>query len=75
MWEQLLESAAASGPVALVLMGMLYLVWQQNKALFKELKSDKLKMLKLAMRVTRAVETLAGLEEPNNQDIEDEEDK
>lgn len=69
----LLKSVAAAGPVALVLGVLCWKLWEQNQKLID--KNDKLqsKMLRIAVRVQRAVEALAGLEDPEiEEDLEDE---
>jgi len=61
---RIIESLAAAGPVALVLGGVCWKLWQQNLLLLTENKAQQVKMLRLAVRVQRAVEALAGLEAP-----------
>jgi len=58
-----LEGLIAAGPVAVVLGLMCYFLWKQNQDLLKELRSDKKRMILIAMRVTKAVEVLAGIEQ------------
>ena len=43
-------------------------VWR-DKLLSKELRADKKKMLRIAIRTTRAVEALAQLEEPTDEEL------
>jgi len=71
---RIIESLAAAGPVALVLGGVCWKLWQQNLMLLAENKAQQIKMLRLAVRVQRAVEALAGLEAPAiESDLGDEE--
>jgi len=85
MLEKIIEALAASGPVALVLGFVCWKLWEQNASLRAELgtartafeeKNDRLqaKMLRLAVRVQRAVEALAGLEVPEVETLLDDED-
>lgn len=60
----LLKSVAAAGPVAVVLGVLCWKLWELNQALLAKLDSQNNKMLRLAVRVQRAVEALAGLEAP-----------
>ena len=61
----LLKSIAAAGPVAVVLGVLCWKLWDQNQELLKKLDQQNNKMLRLAVRVQRAVEALAGLEAPD----------
>jgi hypothetical protein len=68
----LLKSVAAAGPVALVLGVLCWKLWEQNQKLIDKLEHQQIKMLRLAVRVQRAVEALAGLEDPEiEEDLED----
>lgn len=68
-----LKSLIAAGPVAMVLGLLAWKLWQRNEQLQGKLDRQHVKMLKLAVRVQRAVEALAGLEEPPEieEDLED----
>lgn len=66
---RILESLVAAGPVAVVLGTICWKLWDQNQKLLAKIDTQQNKMLRLAVRVQRAVEALAGLEAP---DIEDE---
>lgn len=70
-----LKSLVAAGPVAAVLGVVCYTLWQQNHRLMERLERQQAKMLKLAVRVQRAVEALAGLQAPPDveRDLEDDE--
>ncbi len=52
----------AAGPVATILGVFCYLLWKQNQVLVDKIDRQHTKMLKLAVRVQRAVEVLAGIE-------------
>lgn len=68
----LLKSIAAAGPVAVVLGVLCWKLWEQNQKLLGKLDHQNSKMLRLAVRVQRAVEALAGLEAPEiEEDLED----
>lgn len=68
----LLKSIAAAGPVAVVLGVLCWKLWEQNQKLLDKLDTQQAKMLRLAVRVQRAVEALAGLEDPDIEaDLED----
>jgi len=69
-----IKGLVASGPIALVLGLLCYMLWQQNtkerdrhtsdeQTLLDKLDRQHEKMLKLAVRVQRAVEVLAGIEQ------------
>jgi len=62
MLARALEGLIAAGPVATVLGLFCYFLWKQNQSLIAEMRADKIKMVKIAMRVTKAVEALAGIE-------------
>jgi hypothetical protein len=48
-----------------VVLGVLcWKLWEQNQKLIDKLEHQQSKMLRLAVRVQRAVEALAGLEDP-----------
>ena len=64
MFERIIESLAAAGPVALVLGLVCWKLWEQNQLLMAKIETQHGKMLRLAVRVQRAVEALAGLETP-----------
>lgn len=72
---RLLEGIATGGPVALVLGAMCYVLWKQNRELIAENRKQQDKMLRLAVRVQRAVEALAGLEAPEVEDDLDDAEK
>jgi hypothetical protein len=57
-----LQGLIAAGPVATILGVFSYVLWKQNQALIARLDRQQDKMLKLAVRVQRAVEVLAGIE-------------
>jgi hypothetical protein len=56
------KGLVAAGPVAMVLGIFCYVLWKQNVALLAKLDRQHDKMIKLAVRVQRAVEVLAGIE-------------
>jgi hypothetical protein len=60
----------AAGPVAMVLGIFCYVLWKQNGELSDKLDRQHDKMLKLAVRVQRAVEVLAGIEHTSTE-VED----
>lgn len=60
----LLKGVAAGGPVAIVLGVLCWKLWEQNQKLLDKLDAQQSKMLRLVVRVQRAVEALAGLEDP-----------
>jgi len=64
MLERVLENLATAGPVALVLGFVCWKLWEQNQLLMTKIETQHGKMLRLAVRVQRAVEALAGLETP-----------
>jgi len=70
--QRALEGLIATGPVAVVLLGMAWQLWKQNQDLLKELREDKKRMIVIAMRVTKAVEALAGIEPPDESGLDDE---
>jgi len=85
MLEKTVEALVASGPIAMVLGFVCWKLWEQNASLRTELglartafedKNDRLqaKMLRLAVRVQRAVEALAGLEVPEVETLLDDEE-
>ena len=79
LFADALKGLIAAGPVATVLAFLAWTLIKQNKDLMKELKDDKKKMLRIAIRTTRAVEALAQLPEPTDEelgidDADDEED-
>jgi hypothetical protein len=57
-----LEGLIAAGPVAIVLGTLCYVLWKQNQSLISRNDRQHKMMLKLAVRVQRAVEVLAGIE-------------
>jgi hypothetical protein len=57
-----LKGLIAAGPVATILGVFCYVLWKQNQGLLGRLDRQQDKMLKLAVRVQRAVEVLAGIE-------------
>lgn len=74
MIARIVESLAAAGPVALVLGLLTWKLWDQNQRLMGKIEAQHGKMLRLAVRVQRAVEALAGLEAPAiEEDLDDEE--
>lgn len=89
LFNKALEGIVTAGPVALILGYIAWKLWQRVQELEKRLikaqaahqkRTDKLqaKMLRLAVRVQRAVEALAGLFEAEDDleecDLEDDED-
>jgi hypothetical protein len=85
MIAKALEGLVAAGPVATILGAIVWQLWKQNAQLRSELasardayeqKNDRLqaKMLRLAVRVQRAVEALAGLETPEVETLLDDAD-
>ena len=60
----ILEGLSTGGPVALILGALCYFLWKQNRELMAKIDRQHDRMLKLAVRVQRAVEALAGLEAP-----------
>lgn len=73
MLDRIIESLATAGPVALVLGVLCYHLWKQNREQLAENRKQQNKMLRLAVRVQRAVEALAGLEAPEiEEDLDDE---
>lgn len=60
--NEALKGLIAAGPVAVVLGLFCYVLWKQNGNLLLKLDRQHDKMLKLAVRVQRAVEVLAGIE-------------
>ena len=56
------KGLVAAGPVATILGIFCYVLWKQNQTLMDKLEKQHSKMLKLAVRVQRAVEVLAGIE-------------
>lgn len=72
---RIIESLAAAGPVALILGLLCWKLWDQNQQLMAKIEAQQNKMLRLAVRVQRAVEALAGLEAPEiESDLADDED-
>jgi len=72
MIARIIESLAAAGPVAIVLGLVCWKLWDQNQKLMSKIEAQHGKMLRLAVRVQRAVEALAGLEAPAIEaDLED----
>jgi len=69
--QRALEGLIAAGPVAVVLGTVCYFMYQQNKELMQELRSDKTRMLLIAMRVTKAVEVLAGIDPPDESEFDE----
>lgn len=61
-FTEVLKGLAAAGPVAMVLGFVCYSLWKQNVSLLAKLERQHDKTLKLAVRVQRAVEVLAGIE-------------
>jgi len=77
-----LKGLIAAGPVATILGVFCFVLWKQNQGLIARLDRQQNKMLKLAVRVQRAVEVLAGIEHEEteietvlNEDERGEEDK
>lgn len=69
---EVLKSLATGGPVACVLGVVCYSLWHQNQKLMDRIEQQQAKMLKLAVRVQRAVEALAGLQRPEiEEDLSD----
>jgi hypothetical protein len=64
------KGLVAAGPVAMVLGLFCWVLWKQNTALLRKLDRQHDKMLKLAVRVQRAVEVLAGVEHEHTE-VED----
>ena len=64
MVGRIIESLAAAGPVALILGLLCWKLWEQNQKLMGKIEVQHDRMLRLAVRVQRAVEALAGLEAP-----------
>ena len=58
---RLFETLAAAGPVALVLGFVCHLLWKQNLELMGEIRKQQNKMLRLAVRVQRAVESFVNI--------------
>lgn len=56
-----IKSLVASGPVALILGVMCYLLWKQNQEMHTRLEQQQDRMIRLAVRVQRTVEALAGI--------------
>jgi hypothetical protein len=56
------KGLVAAGPVATILGLFCYVLWKQNQELVAKLDGQHSKMLRLAVRVQRAVEVLAGIE-------------
>jgi hypothetical protein len=72
MIQRVIESLVAAGPVALILGVLCWKLWEVNQKLMGKIELQHVKMLRLAVRVQRAVEALAGLEAPENEeDLED----
>lgn len=71
--SRIVESLAAAGPVALILGLLCWKLWDQNQQLMAKIDAQQDRMLRLAVRVQRAVEALAGLEAPDiESDLADE---
>jgi len=64
MIQRVIESLVAAGPVALILGLLCWKLWEVNQRLMGKIEAQHEKMLRLAVRVQRAVEALAGLEAP-----------
>lgn len=60
--EAAIKGLIAAGPVAILLGLFCYALWKQNRELLQKLERQHDKMLRLAVRVQRAVEVLAGIE-------------
>lgn len=71
LFSQAIGGLVAAGPVATVLGVVCYALWKQNQSLLDEMRQDKKRMINLAMRVTKAVETLAGIEPGPDEDPAD----
>lgn len=70
------KSLIAAGPVAVVLGSFCWVLWRQNGDLLVKLDAQHDKMLRLALRVQRAVEVLAGTErDPTEVEALDNEEK
>lgn len=70
------KSLIAAGPVAVVLGSLCWVLWRQNGDLLVKLDAQHDKMLRLALRVQRAVEVLAGTEkDPTEVEALDNEEK
>lgn len=74
MLNNALQGLFTAGPVATILGVFCYFLWRQNAALLADLRADKIKMVKIAMRVTKAVEALAGIEASDDTDLDGDED-
>lgn len=57
-----LKGLITAGPVALILGVLCWALWKQNLAREARIERQHEKMLKLAVRVQRAVEVLAGID-------------
>lgn len=62
LFREAFKGLVAAGPVATILGVFCYVLWKQNQALITKLEKQHTRMLKLAVRVQRAVEVLAGIE-------------
>lgn len=62
LMNEALKGLIAAGPVALVLGVLCWALWKQNIEKDKKLERQHAKTLKLAVRVQRAVEIIAGVE-------------
>jgi hypothetical protein len=62
MIAEALKGLIAAGPGATILGIFCYALWKSNQAKDARLERQQDKMLKLAVRVQRAVEILAGVE-------------
>jgi len=72
-FTEAIKSLIAAGPVAIVLGIVCWKLWTKNQELDERISKQNNKMLKLAVRVQRAVEALAGLEAPEiEEDLDDE---
>jgi hypothetical protein len=60
--EEAFKGLVAAGPVATILGIFCWVLWKQNQMLINKIDKQNTKMLKLAVRVQRAVEVLAGIE-------------
>lgn len=70
--SRLIDGIANGGPVALVLGTLCWFLWKRNGELIEKIEKQQNKMLRLAVRVQRAVEALAGLEAPEiEEDLDD----
>lgn len=54
--------------LALLSVTNVFWAWR-DRVLMKELRGDKKKMLRIAIRTTRAVEAVAGFDEPTNEEL------